>query len=388
MIKRLIILFLIWRLLLFVPLFIGDHVVSYREGSPYTRIWKFTQPYFPVNSTLLYPWANFDGVHYLAIAGEGYSANGRFFPLYPLTIYLAIQFLGGSSAYGAVEFFTALFLSNVFFLLALIVFYKLIRIDYSKKIAEKSIFFLLIFPTAFFFAGIFSESLFLLLALCSFYFARRKLWLAAGVMGLLLSATRLVGIFILPALILEFYIQNKGLLQERNYKKILGKSLPLLLIPLGLLAFAIYSNFKWHDPLNYIHTQGILNNGRSVSSIVFPLQTLFRYAKIFLTLQFHVYEWWIAMLELSMTVFAGIVLVIGWRQKIRPSYLLFAGCCYLLPILSGTLSGMPRYTLILFPAFIAIANINSKKFKIVFAIICILFLFLLTFLFSKGYFIA
>jgi len=388
MIKRIIILFVIWRLLLFVPLLVGDHVVAYREGSPYTRIWKFTEPYFPVNSTLLYPWANFDGVHYLAIAGEGYSANGRFFPLFPITVYLATQVLGGSSVYGAVEFFTALFLSNVFFLLALIVFSKLIRLDYSNKIADKSIFLLLIFPTAFFFAGVFSESLFLLLTLSSFYFARRKLWLVAGVMGLLLSATRLVGIFILPALMLEFYIQNKSVFQERSYKMILGKSLPLLLIPLGLLAFAIYSNFKWHDPLNFIHTQGILNNGRSVSAIVFPIQTFFRYAKIFVTLQFDVYEWWIAMLEVSMTAFAGVLLFIGWRQKIRQTYLLFAICCYLLPILSGTLSGMPRYVLILFPVFIVLANTKNKTFRIIFTSISIFLLFLLTLLFSKGYFVA
>lgn len=388
MIKWIIIVFLLWRVFLILPLLIGEATIPYREQDGYTRIWKFIKPYPPVNSVLLYPWANFDGVHYLAIAGEGYSANGRFFPLYPISIWLLTAVFGGAAVYSAFPFFSGLILSNLFFLLALIALSKLIILDYSKEIAKKTILFLLLFPTSFFFVSLYSESLFLLLALLSFYIARKGRWWVAGIVGLLLSTSRLVGILILPSLLLELCLQSKDLFHKKDYKQLMLKALPLLLIPLGLFSFMVYSNIKWQDPINFIHAQGTLANGRSVETFVFPLQTLFRYFKIFIDFNLQQFEWWVALLEVVCTLLAGFLIFIGYKQKIRASYLLFAFLCFIIPIISGTLSGMPRYVLILFPIFFSLALLKNKKFLYLYAAISIPLLFLLTLLFSKGYFIA
>src|SRR5258706_5842641 len=95
--------------------------------------------------------------------------------------------------------------SNCIFLVSLFVFYKIIRFDYPKKVAYLSLVALLVFPTSFFFGSVYTESLFLFLSLLSFYFARKKWWILAGISGMLLSGTRIVGIAIFPVLLWEFF---------------------------------------------------------------------------------------------------------------------------------------------------------------------------------------
>ena len=373
-----IVIFLIWRIFLFVPLFAGHNFLPYRSGYEYTSIWKFTQQYKPVDHFLLYPWANFDGVHYLRIAGAGYSNNGGFFPLYPLLIHVLSLFFGTIKIFGKVEFFSALFVSNVFSLLSLVVFYKLLRIDYLDGFAKKIIFFLLVFPTAFFFGSVYTESIFLLLSLLAFLCARKGKWLFAGLFGGLLSATRIVGNIILPALIIEYMSQKKA----RPLK-----AWPLALVPLGLLIYMWFSLEKWNNAFYFVKAQGMLLNNRSVNSIILFPQTLIRYCKILLTLTPNQYEFWIAILEFFTFFFVAVLLYIAWKNKVRVSYLVFSVFCFLIPVSSGTFSGLPRYALVLFPIFIALAFVG-KKMQMLYIILSIILLFILLMLFSRGYFVA
>ncbi|MBI2074630.1 MAG: glycosyltransferase family 39 protein [Candidatus Levybacteria bacterium] len=390
-IKFILIVFLIWRLFLFLPLFLGYLLLASRSGYEYTNIWKFISPYYPVSSFFLYPWANFDGVHYLRIAGDGYTNNGGFFPFFPLIIHVASLAFGGSSVFGSVEFFSALILSNIFFLLAFIVFYFLIRFDFSEKIAVSSIVFLLLFPTSFFFGSIYTESLFLLLSLLCFFHARRKEWLQAGILGSLLTATRIVGISIFPVILYEFIVAEKVQLafrQKKDRLKLFIKSLPLYFIPLGLLSYMWFNVLKWGNAFYFLKAQGTLMNGRSTDSIILFPQTLVRYAKILPTVSFYQYEWWIALLEISTFIIVSILLFVAWKKGIRFSYILFSLFCFLIPVSSGTFTGLPRYSVVLFPIFIALALINNKKIQIAYAIISTVLLFILLMLFSRGYFVA
>jgi len=186
--------------LLFIPLFLGYLYLPYRAGYEYTNVLRFVKNPF-LKNFLIYPWANFDGVRYLSIAGRGYISEAAFFPLYPILIRFFSGIFGTGATFGFIQFISGLLISNIFFLLSLIIFYKLIRLDFSKKIAKKTILKLLIFPTSFFFASIYSESLFLFLTLLSFYFARKGKWISASISAFFLSVTRLVGVLILPALI-------------------------------------------------------------------------------------------------------------------------------------------------------------------------------------------
>ena len=339
--------FIIWRLLLFII----------------------------VGNFSILPWANFDGVHYITIAINGYTFDGRFFPLYPFLIDLFSSLFNGHDRYLQSGFL----ISNLSFLFALLIFYKLVKEQFSEKIAKHSIIFMLIFPTSFYFGSIYSESLFLLLSLIAFYFAQKREWLFASVAGFFLGITRLTGIFILPSLIYEF---------KKREKYNVSKFLPLFLIPTGLIAFSIFCFYKWGDALYFIKAHGQLGNSRSVESIVLPFQTIYRYFNILTTVPSSKYDFWIAFFELAVFLLVSFLIYICWKKKFNLSYIIFALISFLLPVLSGTFSGLPRYVITIFPIFIAIALIKNKIFKFAYVIISPILLFLFMILFLKGYFVA
>lgn len=380
--------FLIWRVLLFVPLIISLVLIPYRRGYEYTNILGKFEANLLLGNSLIFPWGNFDGVHYLSIAGYGYLADGRFFPLYPILIYGLSNLFGDSSAYSESQFFSALLISNVSFLLAIFYLYKLIKEDYSKKVAKLAAFFLLIFPTSFFFGSIYSESLFLFLLVTSFYFANKKRWLIASLFALLLTLTRINGIFIFPALLYQLFKEENLWGEKLDLKKLIRKIWPLIFIPFGLLSFGAYSYLKFGDFFNFIKAHGGQANGRSIEVLIFPLQTLYRYFKIITEMKFENIEWWIAILEVCVFLFTTTFLYAAYKQKVKTSYIIFAGLSFLLPILSGTFSGLPRYVLVLFPVFITLALLKATYLKTLYILISIPLLFILLMLFSKGYYIS
>lgn len=383
MFKKLVLLFLSWRIFLFVPLIVSNYFLLPREGFGYTLTLHFLDKNSPLSNFLLYPWGNFDGIYYLLIAAQSYTVNAGFFPFFPLTIKILSSIFGpavSGLAFDPRQYFTALILVSIYFFLAITIMYKLILIDYKKNIAFWSIVFMLVFPTSFFFASIYSESLFLLLAMLSFYFARKKKWLLASIFGVLLTATRVVGIAIVPALFYEF------IKEEKSFFKI--KVLPLLLSPLGLLGYMYFNYLKWGNALYFIQAQGNLQNNRTVNSIVLFPQTMYRYAKILTSVSTSQYEWWIALLEIFVFIFAVILLFLAWKKKIRFSYILFSVIALLIPASTGTFSALPRYVLILFPIFIGLALLKNKALKISYTTLGLILLIVLFALFSKGYFIG
>lgn len=346
--------FLTWRALLFIPpLF--SRFIPYREG-------------FVYNS----PWANFDGIHYLNIATQGYTTDARFMPLYPLIIKLFSYLIPS-------PFIVGFILSNIFFLASLFVLKKLLAFDYDKKRIIWTIILLLLFPTSFFFGAVYSESLFFLLTLLSFYFARKKQWFLVGLFGALASATRVVGIILLPVFLVEYFMQK-----QKSMRDLLG----ILLIPFGTIMYAIYNYVRWGNPLYFLQAQGELSNGRAVNTIIFPPQLIYRYIKILFTVSPVQYDWWIALLEFSVFWFGVVLIYVMWKQKIRLSYRVYAVLGMLVPVMSGTLTGFPRYVLPLFPLFIVMSGIKNKAFKIVYVGISIVLSFILLALFSRGYYVA
>lgn len=385
-ITLLILLFIIWRIFLFVPLYFGMRYIPFNAMNAPVQLWAFTRPYPPVSNFLLYPWANFDGVHYLTIAGNGYmrGAEGRFFPFYPFLISLFAALFGQTTIFGIGQFFSAFLIANLSFLASLILFYTMLRKDYSPKIALWTIIFLLVFPTSFFFGSIYTESIFLLFSLASFYFARKKNFVRASILGALLTLTRSVGIFILFPLLYEFI----KVAREKPMNKIrYFQAISFFLIPLALLGFMLFNYYQWHDIFYFIHAQEAVTPGRSHLVVFFP-QTIYRYVKILLSLSQSQFEWWIALLELTTFFITTLLLFVSWRKHVSLSYLIFAVSCYLIPTISGTLSGFPRYASILFPIFIVPALIKNTHIKIAICVICCLLLFLLTMFFSRGYLVA
>src|SRR6266568_9123385 len=154
----------------------------------------------------LLSWFHWDAIAYVNVADHGYSLtrNTVFFPLWPLLIHWVGALFGGSTT----SYYVAgLLLANVFFYLALVVFYLLLSEDFEPTVAKNALFYLAFYPYALFFFAGYAESLFLLLCLAVFFFLRRGNsldWWLAGFFGFLAALTRATGIMLVVPLLVVF----------------------------------------------------------------------------------------------------------------------------------------------------------------------------------------
>jgi len=369
--------FLVWRIFLILVAFISPAFFQLQDN--FLGGGKETYQQNP----LFWGHLNFDGEHYLAIAQRGYRDLEYFyFPPYPLLIgYIAKLLNGQIVMYAAV----GLIISHIAFFLALTGLYKLIKLDFKENVAMWSLTGLLIFPTSFYFASFYTESLFLMVVIWSFYFARKGKWFLTGMLGAFLSATRLVGIVLLPSLIIEYIKQKRGL------KIVSYKSLFLFLTPLGIVTYIIYLNKATNDPLEFLHTVEIFGSQRSSALVLLP-QVFYRYLlKILPNLDYsYISVVFTTLLEFSVVLIFLALSVLAFF-RLRHSYAVYTSLAFIIPTLSGSFSSMPRYVLVLFPAYIMIGIWLLKKGRLVKVIYFLLNLALLIIsesLFFRGFWVS
>jgi hypothetical protein len=190
-------------------------------------------------------WARWDSSWYLDIVRLGYQPGGyaigeyssiAFFPIYPQAVRLLYRLLPTAWQGETAALALAVLIAHLCALGALAVLYWHVRVRFGERtLAQRSVLFLLAFPTAFFLGCVYTESTFLLLAVAAYHMAWRRRWAAAAVLGALLSATRSNGVLIvLPFLWMQ--LEDAGWKLGRLDKRALW----LLLVPAGFLAYAAY----------------------------------------------------------------------------------------------------------------------------------------------------
>jgi hypothetical protein len=371
-------LFFVWRIGLFIVLIFSIKILplAYIDRFLGGGIVNYTQ------TPEILAWANFDGEHYLAIAINGYKGlEQAFFPIYPImTAFFARPFYNSPELALYPTVFSGLFISNLSFLAALYFLWKLVRLDYSHRVSWWTLIVLILFPTAFYFGALYSESTFLLLAVTSFYAARRGNWWLAALLGAIASATRIFGILLFPALILEAWQQRESF---RKY-------FPLALIPTGLLAYMYYQWKLVGDPLAFYRLQKIVGEQHQSGLTLLP-QVYYRYVKMLATVtkQDPIYQ--TIILEFVTGILFFFLPIYGFFKKVRWSYLFFALSGFLTPTIQGSLSSVPRYIIVFFPSFIVLALIIDKWPKwarVLYCLISCLLLILEAALFFRGYWVA
>ena len=373
--KRILAYFLIWKTCIYILLFFSIAILplqfDFLGGGLFNYLIK---PYF-------WAFANFDGEHYLNIAKNGYGfLEHAFFPLYPFSM----RFIGNLFA-GTLEDFAlaGLLISNVSFIIALIGLYKLVRIDHPKKIANLTLLLLFLYPTSFYFGSVYTESTFLAFVVWSFYYARKKDYIKSGILGFFASATRFLGVVLLPVLFIEY-------LKERKNIK-LKKTMALLLIPVGLVIFMYYLYVIEGDPLKFIKVLPGYGEQRQITPVILP-QVFYRYIfKILPEINYNYFPIVFTTLLEVITAIVFLILTILLFIKDRLSYAVYTLSLYIVPTLTGSFSSLPRYVLVLFPAFIIAAVYISKLKKPLQLFIYILLLILSSVtaaLFFRGFWIS
>ncbi len=208
-------------------------------GAPFT-----SDPYLAV-------WGHWDTRWYLDIARRGYSpdllphtgeANYAFFPLYPLLMRVLGWVVGD-------VYLAGLLISNVSLGTAMLLLYRLVRLDAEAAVAERSVKYLILLPTAFLFSGVLTEALFVALNVAAFYAARQNRWWTAGVLGGLAALTRSNGA------LLVFPLAWMCFADAERRKRWPVHLAALSLVPAGTALFALYTWMLVGDPLAFVHVQ-------------------------------------------------------------------------------------------------------------------------------------
>lgn len=338
---------------------------------------------WPPDIDVMHLWrysVRWDSGWYLGIVRYGYEyipdtpSSVAFFPLFPVLISLTDRVLPGS------DVLAALVVVHLALICALIYIFQIVRLDDSEQVAWRTLLFVLVFPTAFFYSAVYTEALFLLGLVGSLYHARRGQWGRAALFAAAASATKIAGFILLPVLLLEVLRQRAPLLR-RPYPLVapLGAALGGLTYFVWLQwRFGDFSVFfdverAWHrqslDPVFFLGIQRLLG---STDALYFyppnsvPLRTPFLLLDttlIWVFLAAGVYLWW----------------------RVRPSYGALVAGLALLPALSGSPQSVNRYVAVAFPAFILLARISWEPLRNALAVASTLGLALTTYLFVQGY---
>lgn len=335
-----------------------------------------------ITNPLFYGWANFDGEHYLSIAIYGYKdLQQAFFPAYPYLVRLLSQ-----STDLVLNIWSGLIISNTLFLGSLFMFWKIVRLDYSTKIAKLAIISLLVFPTSFYFGAVYTESLFLFSSLLTYYLYRKNKYLLSGLVGILMTLTRVYGIFVLFVILIDV-LKNKPSIIEIVKQKIYWLGLSIL----GPLTYMCFCWKNYNDPFAFYNLQTLVGEQRSKYLILLP-QVFYRYiVKIIPNLDWSNFPIvFTTILELSIAILLLIILILSFR-KIRWDYWIYIVLGYVLPSLTGSFSSLPRYVAVLFPVFVILSLYFEKMNKylrlgiyVVMAIIAVI----AQSLFFRGYFVS
>ncbi len=289
-------------------------------------------------------WNRWDASHYLSLSENGYTATGDgrfsivFYPLYPWLVRAAAVFC--RSYFGG-----ALLVSGVASVGAGLLLRRLTEVDQSAKVARLAVWFLFIFPTAYFLHIGYTESLFLALVLGSLLAARRQYWALAGMLGALACLTRVNGLLLMPTLIVE------ACLQYRNTRRINWRWLWIGATGLGFAAYLFLNYRVTGDPFAFSPIMEEHWYKKMMPPWVGIHDVWLRIAGFNLTEGLH---------EFVFIVFSFLCTVWCWI-KLRPTYAIWMTLNWLLFNSTSYVVSVPRYCLTLFPIFILLARLAARR---------------------------
>jgi Gpi18-like mannosyltransferase len=294
-------------------------------------------------------WNRWDAPHYLDLARAGYVSEGVearwivFYPLYPWLVRAFAFFIRD-------ELVSAFFVSGVASVAAALLLHRLAKLDETDAVARASVFFMLIFPTSYFLHIGYTESLFLALAVGAFFAARGRRWWVAGLLGALACMTRVNGLLLIPALALEAFDEYKN--EGRRWR------MEWLWIALAGAGFCVYLliNFWTHgNAFEFLSKQEEF----WAKSITWP---------------------WVGIREAWNAVWGRApseAQMVGWQElffvliglgftiwswaRLRASYAVWMSLNWLLWTSTKFVLSVPRYTLVMFPAYILLARATESR---------------------------
>nr|WP_315267823.1 mannosyltransferase family protein [Microbacterium lemovicicum] len=358
---------MIWLLQRVVVQLIGLLVVS-MAGSPSYAPGGFFGTF--------YRW---DSGYFACIAAQGYLGQDcqggsglervAFFPLYPM-LSSAVAWLVSAGAMSTESVTFGLWLvaaaASIF---AVIGVYRIAEHRFDQGTARRAAALFLFSPYAVFLVASYSESLYLAAAVWAWYFCLRRRYLLTGVLGIVASASRASGMFLIIALLVLYLLEAR-----RMGKRV--RILDLVAIgsgSAGVIAYWVWLYFATGDLLAWFHAQSEGWHRRTR----WPWETL-------LNQGIHVlreprWDWQMqAILEVGAAIVIAVAIILFVRRKEWASATL-VGTTAVSLMTSNSYLSLARNTLTLFPLFILLADWTRgprrRWFWVLFASGCALLVF-------------
>ncbi len=346
------------------------------------------------NIIILDVMARFDSAFYLQIIEQGYSCNAApprnlgFFPLYPLLVSL----FGATTPVQRVA--AGVFVSNLLFLGALILLYKLVLFEWKdSSAARRTVFYMAIAPGSVFFCAVYTESMFLFLFVALFYAIRCERWYWATLFAMLLPVTRMQGILAPPILVLGWMYAHgwalRGLFSAQMWRPFAGQlrgdwpQFFLLLLSFSLLLSHLYSLQVHCGDFFALYKAQIVGFQHAIRGpwAVLWNSMSYLYHCDFKTGIVNVN----ALLEVAVILFS-LIMAVPVFSKLGTVYGIFTLASVLLPITSMT-AGFVRYYSVIFPIIMVLGALGRVE-AVDRAVVVATFLLLAfgTVLFANGYF--
>jgi hypothetical protein len=291
-------------------------------------------------------WARWDSAFFLRIAEHGYDGtSAAFYPLYPGVVGALGRVLAGQYVLAGVLVSLAACLG------AFVLLYRLSEPKLGPDGARRAVVYLAICPMALFLGAVYSESLYLLLAVAAFALAERGRFLEAGALAGLAILTRATGVALLPALVLLAWPRRRAVAE-------LAVAIPIA---------AVYPLVLWRqvgDPWAFWGAQDLwhrhLSPAGPLGGIWDGVAALWRHAPA-----------GAAPMHAAAVNIEGVVAlvvcialtVVAWR-RIGAAYGLFAALSLAIPLSLPSsrwpLLSLPRFGLVIFPLFMALAALGER----------------------------
>jgi hypothetical protein len=285
-------------------------------------------------------WNRWDAPHFIEVAQFGYADPARIvlFPLLPALIRLGSMLMQPLVA--------GMVISFVGTLAAAAGLYRLVRMDENRSTGRWAVLAMCLFPTAFTLVAPYSEGPFLAFTVWSFVAARERRWPAAGTLALLAGLTRIQGAFLLPALIVEYWLAERRAGRDATW---------LLLAAGGPLIYLAINYATFGDPLYFIEIQRTVFKVSTVApwvaianawNGVMVLDPSRTWATVFLAP------------FVAMCVLAATTLWTIFSKASRPSYAVYTALTLLSFLTLSWPISVPRYLMGVFTIFIVAGRIG------------------------------
>jgi hypothetical protein len=321
---------------------------------------------FPGNN-VIDGFVRWDSMWYEAIVNStprflpaGHS-SANFFPLYSWVSWVVSLPLRLTLDHEKAFYVAGIIVSLSAFLMGLKAVARLATQLAGADVAVRAVWLIAVFPFSFFFSTVYADALYFCFAAWSLTFAYESRWRAACVLATMAAMTRIPGLALFPAIVLEY-------LRRHDFDwRSLRKEIPsLLILAAGPLIVGAYYEWRYGDPLAFLYArQQGWNRASGLAAFVRDYEYFLRgpwlacgsvgeCVREFGPTRNLLGFWYLLLIP------ASAALVIYARRTLGVGLTVWVLLSVCMALLNG-LDGTGRFTAVLFPVFIGLAMLLRSR---------------------------